>query len=79
MTYASDQNRWFPVTIVTRDVNGQRIIHKSPDMTLVCELVEDIEDKDELEILFVIVDNICIYSQLGNNPITWDDITGFFG
>lgn len=78
MNYESKESKWFPVDIYMRDINGQRVIQTIPDMSLVCQFVEELENRDEEEILMVVVDGICIYSQLGNNPITWDDITGFF-
>lgn len=78
MNYESKENKWFPVDIHTRDVNGQRVVHTIPDMSLVCNFVEDLENRDEVEILMIFVSGTCIYSQLGNDPITWDDITGFF-
>ena len=78
MNYISREEKWFPVDIHTRDVNGRRTIHTIPDISLVCNFIDELEGKDELKILMVFVYDTCIYSQLGNDPITWDDITGFF-
>ena len=85
MNYISKTERWFQVEIHTRDVNGKRMIHTIPDVSLVCDYVKELDDartpdnpRDEEEIMMVCVDEKCIYSQLGNDPITWDDITGFF-
>ena len=78
MNYPSKESTWYPVDIHTRDINGKRTIHKIPDISLVCEFVEELKNPDEEEILVVIVADTCIYSQLGNEPITWDDIKGFF-
>ena len=71
------------VTIVTRDCNGKRayLILKWDE---VCEYVDkhiasgNITDDDD-EILMVLVGGYTVYSSLGSEPITWDDITGFFG
>jgi hypothetical protein len=78
MNYEVKEATWYPVDIHTRDVNGKRIMHRIPDISLVCEFVEAIENPDEEEILAVFIFDTCIYSKLGNDPITWDDIVGFF-
>lgn len=78
MQYASKEVLWFPVEIHTRDVNGKRQCHRIPDISQVCEYVEELENRDEEEILMVFVCDSCVYSALGNEPITWDDIIGFF-
>ena len=67
------------VTILIRDINGRR---DSISMTWgqVCSYFdEDSNELDEIEILAIFVGNTCIYSQLANGPIDWEDITGFFG
>ena len=67
------------VTIITRDTNGKRI-PISIAWGQVCSYVEAHADElDETEILAIFVDSTCIYSQLANGPIDWEDITGFFG
>lgn len=78
MNYESKETTWYPVEIHTRDVNGKRTIHKIPDISLVCQFVEELENPEEEEILTVLVTGTCVYSSLGNDPITWDDIKGFF-
>lgn len=83
MNYVTREDLWFPVVIHTRDVNGKHILHKMPDISQVCEYIDEMllspnSSAGEEEILMVVVDGICIYSQLGNDPITWDDILGFF-
>lgn len=67
------------VIMLLRDANGKRI-PISMAWSQVCSYVEAYADKlDEMEILAVFVDSTCIYSQLGHEPIDWEDITGFFG
>lgn len=78
MTYPTKEETWYPVEIHTRNINGKRTMHKIPDVSLVCQFVEELKKPDEEEILLVLVTGTCVYSQLGNEPITWDDITGFF-
>lgn len=66
------------VTIVTRDINGQRLIHYMT-WDKVCTYVRVGLDKiEEDEILAVFVDGACLYSALGNDSIDWEDILGFF-
>lgn len=82
MNYESKESRWYPVTIYIRDINGKRQVLTIPDISFVCEFIENHINPDvttgEEEILMVYVDGTCIYSALGNDPITWDDIKGFF-
>ena len=65
------------VVIITRDVNGERLNHYLV-WDKVAKYAYDMRHSDD-EILLVMVENICIYSELEANPITWDDIVGFFG
>ena len=70
------------VTIITRDVNGKRTkLEYLWDS--ICSFINghggieaNIHDDDE--ILLILVDGICIYSGLTDNPITWEDVSGFF-
>ena len=65
------------VVIVTRDVNGKRTDHFLR-WDNVCSYVES-TFTDEDEILLVIVEGSCIYSELGSvDSLTVDDLTGFF-
>ncbi|MGM9554812.1 MAG: hypothetical protein ACI3V2_10930 [Faecousia sp.] len=66
------------VKILVRDVNGKQETI-SLEWSDVCSYVESHLDELETEILMVLFNEICIYSQLGHNPITWEDLTGFFG
>lgn len=70
------------VTIITRDVNGKRI-KLEYSWGSVCHFINghggiEANIRDDDEILLILVDGICIYSGLTGDPITWDDVTGFF-
>lgn len=70
------------VKIFMRDANGRRYTMMMPWEDVNVELVEQRtagEISDEDEILLVLVGGTCIYSALTNDPITLDDLTGFFG
>ena len=67
------------VTIVTRDINGERLFHYMT-WDKVCTYIRVGLDKiEDDEILAVYSDGHCLYSALGNDRITWDDILAFFG
>lgn len=66
------------VTIVTRDINGYRNYHY-----LVWDKVSDyihknIEKLETEEILVIYSDGHCLYSLLGNNFVSWFEVSGFF-
>ena len=64
------------VTIITRDVNGNRSGHYFA-WDEACEFIpEHITAEDE--ILVVMAGEVPLYSSLGNDPITIDDLIGFF-
>ena len=65
------------VMILTRDINGKKTSHNIA-WDKVAKYVYDMFD-DEDEILLVTVEGTCIYSALESNPITKDDLIGFFG
>ena len=65
------------VFIVTRDINGKRTEHCLWWKDVCSYVQENLTDEDE--ILLVVVADACVYSALVNNPITVDDLTGFFG
>ena len=72
------------ITITFRDINGKRqeISQQTPSL-MYHALYEAIEKEiitDEDEILLVVQDNMCLYSALCViQPITIDDLLGFFG
>ena len=67
------------VNIYTRDINGNRIVHTAK-FEEVTTYLDTAPISEEDEILFVTVDGKVIYSALGaDRPLTWGDITGFFG
>lgn len=67
------------VKILTRDVNGKQDTI-SLEWSNVCSYIEKhLDELEEMEILMVLFNETCIYSQLGHDPITWEDLTGFFG
>lgn len=64
------------VIITTRDINGKRKNHYVY-WNGVCKYVqENLTDEDE--ILLVIVEDTCIYSELASDAITIADLIGFF-
>ena len=66
------------VTIITRDVNGKRTPYYLT-WNEVCSHINKYKlYEKEVEILLVAVDDHLIYSALGSNPITWEDVLGFF-
>lgn len=67
------------IEIYTRDINGKRnnITFSSWD-DVYSYIDRNINDLEEEEILLITYDDICIYSQLGNTPIDWEDVIGFF-
>lgn len=68
------------VTIITRDVNGNRNTHYLR-WDSVCKYIEN--NKDHLmndEILMISVDGQCVYSGLtASFDLNWEEVTGFFG
>jgi hypothetical protein len=66
------------VKIITRDINGYTRVHLM-DWCKVSSFIDAGEITDEDEILLVFVNESCIYSALNSNPITLEDLTGFFG
>lgn len=67
------------IEIYTRDINGKRnnITFSSLD-DVYSYINANIDDLEEEEILLITYDNMCIYSQLGNTFIDWEDVIGFF-
>lgn len=66
------------ITIITRDVNGHRDQHSFSNIYQL--LAADLEKTiGEDEILAVFWDDSCVYSQLMGEPITLNEIRGFFG
>lgn len=66
------------VIISVRDINGKRFkIFKEWDeiSNFITTHMDEIED---LEILLITYKGTCIYSELGNEPITWEEVRGFF-
>jgi hypothetical protein len=66
------------VKFILRDSNGKKTII-SLLWDLVCtddDLAAYIETDDE--ILAIMCDDVCIYSQLCSGPITWDEVLGYF-
>lgn len=65
------------VTIITRDINGKRIVHSYPTWDKAVVNPENMDSEEE--ILLVLVGNICVWSQLGCEwSITWGEVAGFF-
>ena len=64
------------VEILIRDINGRKITIPL-DWDDVCASINEYASEDE-EILLITCNGTCIYSQLGNDPITWEDVSGFF-
>lgn len=70
------------VKIFMRDINGRRYMMSMRWWDVSVELSKQVttgEISEEDEILLVLVDGACIYSALSDNPITLDELTGFFG
>ena len=65
------------VVIVTRDINGKRTTHHLWWNDVLLNYIEE-TFTDEDEILLVIVEDTCIYSGLTEDPITTEDLIGFF-
>lgn len=67
------------VQFLTRDINGNPIA-RTLRWCQVCDFIakhkEELDDIEE--ILLIRAEATCIYSQLANVPITWDDVSGFF-
>ena len=66
------------VEILIRDINGNPSVI-SLKWSEICEFINNCTPmlSDE-EILLITCNGTCIYSQLGNDPITWEDVSGFF-
>ena len=64
------------VLIVTRDINGKRTDHYMHWDQAYVYVDDYLTDEDE--ILMVVVEDSCIYSSLFNDPITREDLIGFF-
>lgn len=66
------------VDIYLRDING-----REDTITIgwhnVCQYVDqNREILEDEEILLIMFNDACIYSQLANGPINWGDVVGFF-
>ena len=59
--------------VVVRDINGEWFF----DYFSIGE-VSFAEDEEDLEIMMVFTENQCIYNALRDDPITWDDLRGFW-
>lgn len=66
------------VEIHTRDINGTSSVMTLRWGDIYNHINTHINDLEEEEILLVVYEGTCIYSQLGNEPIDWEDILGFF-
>ena len=64
------------VIIIARDINGKRTEHLLRWDEAFDYVEKTISDEDE--ILLVFVADVCVYSQLGHNPITKMELLGFF-
>lgn len=64
------------VVIITRDINGERTNHYMLWDQAYTYIEEHLTDEDE--ILLVMVEDSCIYSGLLNDPISREELTGFF-
>lgn len=64
------------VLIVTRDCNGKRTDHHLLWDQVYVYVDDHLTDEDE--ILMVMVEDSCIYSSLASDPITREELIGFF-
>jgi hypothetical protein len=64
------------VLIAVRDINGKRRSHCWLWDNVCTRVDEHISEDDE--ILCVLTEDTCLYSGLVNDPITLDDLKGFF-
>ena len=65
------------IRILVRDINGKRTSYTFNNRSDLLLSISNIFS-DEDEILLILWKGTCIYSQLGSNPITWEDVSGFF-
>lgn len=78
-----DNNRLFSqhrdvVIIYTRDINGKKWHHIMWDDEVEIYIDRKGLNDEELEILMVKVNDVCVYSSLASPRITWEDVIGFF-
>lgn len=66
------------IKIAVRDINGKRSIYRFENRSDLLQFLNTHIPTDDDEILLIIWSGTCVYSQLGNNPITWEDVSGFF-
>ena len=68
------------IVILARDINGERNAYKFENRRALYEWVNSDKRPDNTdEILLVLQDGVCIYSQLMSPyPILWEDICGFY-
>lgn len=69
-----------PIKILLRDINGKRseIIFDGIDIFNDFNLLTAGYNDENYEILIVLWGDICIYSQLQSNKISFEDLIGFF-
>lgn len=65
------------VEIYTRDINGKRD-YWQVDWQNGNAFIDLAKTSEDEEILFILFNGTCIYSQLANGPIDWEDVVGFF-
>lgn len=69
------------IKILIRNLNGKRLQLNFDNVTHFQNFDWDNSefDDDNYEILIVTIENICVYSQLQSDKITFEDLIGFFG
>ena len=68
------------IVILTRDINGKRNSYKFKNRRVLYEFINSCKRPDSTdEILLVLQDGVCIYSQLMSSySVLWEDICGFY-
>ena len=66
------------VEIYVRDINGKHSIWQFDWSEGSSDFYQIAETSAEEEILLILFNGTCIYSQLASGPITWEDVVGFF-
>ena len=65
------------VEIYVRDINGKRDFYRL-DWQYSSDFIDLSKTSEDEEILLILFNGTCIYSQLTSGPITWEDVVGFF-
>ena len=71
------------ITLYYRDLNGRNstISADSDARPIIYDFCKEMsmqENNNECEIQMLVIDGVCMYNSLVNDPVTWEDLVGYF-